>query len=131
MAEVRAARRAQGRRSGGLFSPRMAGLERRKTATRIARAQRRTGPWRSPSLLLLRRASREIGISGRAVDQACFGAVVADGTWGGTRRVRHRGARAVERYPLDFDDERARHPGHDARHGPPDPPFLADRAQPR
>src|SRR5262249_41658592 len=107
MAEVRAARRAQGRHSGGLFSPRLAALARRKTATRTAGAQRRTGPWRSPSLLLLRRASRQIGLSGRAVDQVGFGAVVADGTRGGTRRVRRRGARAVERYPLDFDDERA------------------------
>src|SRR5260370_33412289 len=109
MAEVRAARRAQGRHSGGLFSPRMAGLARRKIAARIAGAQRRTGPWRSPSLLLLRRASREIGISGRAVDQACFGAVVAYCILRGTLRVRQRVALAVERYPLEFDDQRARH----------------------
>src|SRR5262245_37291163 len=105
MAEVRAAHRAQGRHSGGLFSPRMAALARRKTAARIAGAQGRTGSWRSPSLLLLRRASRQIGVSGRAVDQAGVGAIVADGTRGGTRRVRHRAPGGVERYPLDFDDE--------------------------
>src|SRR6516162_7510871 len=101
MAEVRAAHRAQGRHSGGLFSPPMAALARRKTAARIAGAQRRTGSWRSPSFLLLRRPSRQTRISGRAVDQAGVGAVVADGTWGATRRVRHRAPGAVGRYPLD------------------------------
>src|SRR5260370_3490776 len=102
MAEVRAARRAQGRHSGGLFSPRMAGLARRKTAARIAGAQRRTGPWRSPSLLLLRRASREIGISGRAVDLACFVSVVPVGTRVVTRVVRYLRALTAVISPLHF-----------------------------
>src|SRR5262249_25059569 len=97
MAKIRAAHRAQGWHSGGLFSPRVAALARRKTAAGIAGAQRRTGPGRSPAVLLLLRASRPIGTWGRAVDQAGVGASGADGARSGTRRVRHRGPGPVER----------------------------------